>query len=67
MGNTIRRKPISFNIPSGPNYKFQNIVNFGGLEISDNTFNISLAVLLSTLNILSLISKPPKLTIFWNL
>lgn len=40
MGNTIRRKPISFNIPSGPNYKFQNIVNFGGLEISDNIFNV---------------------------
>ena len=38
MGNTIRREPVSFGIPSAPDYKFLNITNFGGLHQSENPF-----------------------------
>ena len=38
MGNTIRRQPISSKIPASPNYKFLNITDFKGLDISDNPF-----------------------------
>ena len=38
MGNTIRRQPISSKIPASPNYRFLNITDFKGLDISDNPF-----------------------------
>lgn len=41
MGNTIRRKPVTVSIPSSPDYKYLNITNFGGLEVSDNPFVVS--------------------------
>lgn len=41
MGTTIRRKPIINSIPASPDYKFLNITNFGGLDISTNPFTVS--------------------------
>ena len=38
MGNTLRRTPVSFKIPDAPDYKFLNITEFDGLNITDNTF-----------------------------
>lgn len=38
MGNTIRRQPITHSIPAAPNYKFLNITDFRGLNITDNPF-----------------------------
>lgn len=38
MGNTIRRQPISSKIPANPDYYFQNIMNFGGINITSNPF-----------------------------
>lgn len=41
MGTTIRRQPVSFDIPDAPDYKFLNITNFGGLQKSSNPFVVS--------------------------
>lgn len=41
MGTTIRREPVSFNIPSAPDYKFLNITNFRGLDVSSNPFELA--------------------------
>lgn len=41
MGTTIRRQPITNNIPASPDYKFLNITNFGGIEKSSNPFVVS--------------------------
>lgn len=41
MGNTIRREPVSFDIPDSPDYKFLNITDFRGIAISDNPFTLS--------------------------
>ena len=41
MGTTIRRQPLSFPIPASPDYKFLNITNFGGLNVSSNPFVVS--------------------------
>ena len=41
MGATTRRQPISFGIPAAPDYKFLNITNFGGLDVSSNPFVVS--------------------------
>lgn len=38
MGNTTRRQPITHSIPAAPNYKFLNITDFRGLNITDNPF-----------------------------
>lgn len=38
MGTTIRRQPVNFDIPASPNYKFLNITNFRGLDVSSNPF-----------------------------
>jgi hypothetical protein len=38
MGTTIRRQPVSFDIPKSPDYKFLNITNFRGLDVSSNPF-----------------------------
>ena len=38
MGNTIRREPVSFKIPASPDYKFFNVTDFRGLEMTDNPF-----------------------------
>lgn len=41
MGTTIRRQPLSFPIPASPDYKFLNITDFGGLNVSSNPFVVS--------------------------
>lgn len=38
MGSTIRRQPVNFKIPSSPDYKFFNVTDFRGLEMTDNPF-----------------------------
>jgi hypothetical protein len=38
LGNTTRRQPISTRIPASPDYRFLNITDFKGLDISDNPF-----------------------------
>ena len=38
MGNTIRREPVTSKIPASPDYKFLNITDFRGLDVSDNPF-----------------------------
>lgn len=41
MGTTIRREPVTFDIPASPAYKFLNITNFRGLDVSSNPFELS--------------------------
>lgn len=41
MGTTIRREPVNFDIPASPNYKFLNITNFRGLDVSSNPFELA--------------------------
>lgn len=41
MGNTIRREPVSSRIPASPDYKYLNITDFRGVDISDNPFTLS--------------------------
>lgn len=41
MGTTIRRQPVNFDIPASPNYKFLNITNFRGLDVSSNPFELA--------------------------
>lgn len=41
MGNTIRRTPVSFDIPDSPDYEFLNITDFKGINISDNPFTLN--------------------------
>ena len=38
MGRTTNRQPVTFAIPTSPNYKFLNITEFKGLNITDNPF-----------------------------
>ena len=38
MGTTIRRTPITTNIPAAPDYKFLNLASFGGIVETDNPF-----------------------------
>ena len=41
MGTTIRREPVNFAIPAAPDYKFLNITNFRGLDVSSNPFELA--------------------------
>lgn len=41
MGTTIRRQPVNFDIPRAPDYKFLNITNFRGLDVSSNPFELA--------------------------
>ena len=38
MGSTIRRQPITRDVPKAPDYKFLNLTSFGGLNMTDNPF-----------------------------
>ena len=38
MGSTVRRQPITRNVPNAPDYKFLNLTSFGGLNMTDNPF-----------------------------
>lgn len=40
MGNTIRREPVTFDIPKSPDYRHLNITNFRGLDVSSNPFEL---------------------------
>lgn len=51
MGNTIRRKPITFDIPKSPDYKYLNITNFNGLDMTDNLFAASHNTASDSLNV----------------
>ena len=51
MGNTTRRTPISFNIPAAPDYKFLNITDFAGLNITDNPFTTKANTASDALNV----------------
>jgi hypothetical protein len=51
MGNTIRREPVNFAIPKSPDYKFLNITNFRGLDISSNPFELATNTASDCLNV----------------
>lgn len=51
MGTTIRRQPINFDIPKSPDYKFLNITNFRGLDISSNPFELAANTASDCLNV----------------
>lgn len=51
MGNTIRREPVNFDIPDSPNYKFLNITNFRGLDVSSNPFEMATNTASDCLNV----------------
>ena len=51
MGNTIRREPVNFNIPASPDYKFLNITNFRGLDVSSNPFELATNTASDCLNV----------------
>lgn len=51
MGNTVRREPVNFNIPASPNYKFLNITNFRGLDVSSNPFELATNTASDCLNV----------------
>ena len=40
MGRTTNRQPVTFAIPKSPAYKFLNVTEFKGLNISDNPFTV---------------------------
>ena len=51
MGNTVRREPVNFDIPASPNYKFLNITNFRGLDVSSNPFELATNTASDCLNV----------------
>lgn len=51
MGTTIRRQPVNFDIPNSPNYKFLNITNFRGLDVSSNPFELATNTASDCLNV----------------
>ena len=51
MGNTIRREPVNFSIPASPDYKFLNITNFRGLDVSSNPFELATNTASDCLNV----------------
>lgn len=51
MGTTIRRQPVRFDIPKSPDYKFLNITNFRGLDISSNPFELATNTASDCLNV----------------
>lgn len=71
MGTTIRRQPISFPIPASPDYKFLNITDFGGLNISSNPFVVSSNTASDCLNVYvdedNALSTRPRLQLKYDL
>lgn len=51
MGNTTRRQPVNFGIPSAPDYKFLNVVDFRGIDVSDNPFVVKQNTASDALNV----------------
>ena len=71
MGTTIRRQPVSFPIPASPDYKFLNITDFGGLNISSNPFVVSSNTASDCLNVYvdedNALSTRPRLQLKYDL
>lgn len=71
MGTTIKREPVSFNIPKSPDYKFLNITEFGGLSVSSNPFVVSSNTASDCLNVYvdedNALSTRPRLQPKWDL
>ena len=51
MGTTNRRQSVSFAIPKSPDYKFLNITNFRGLDVSSNPFELATNTASDCLNV----------------
>lgn len=51
MGTTVRRQPVNFDIPKSPDYKFLNVTNFRGLDVSSNPFELSTNTASDCLNV----------------
>lgn len=71
MGTTIRRQPVSFDIPDSPDYKFLNVTDFGGLSISSNPFVVSSNTASDCLNVYvdedNALSTRPRLQLKYDL
>ena len=70
MGTTIRRQPVKFDIPKSPDYKFLNITNFRGLDISSNPFELASNTASDCLNVYvdetNTLTTRPRLGLFAN-
>lgn len=70
MGTTNRRQPVSFDIPKSPDYKFLNITNFRGLDVSSNPFELATNTASDCLNVYvdetNTLTTRPRLELFAN-
>lgn len=68
MGNTIRRQPITFNIPKEPDYQFLNVLDFRGLKLTDNPFTADSNTASDALNVYvdeaNALATRPRLELF---
>lgn len=71
MGNTIRRQPITNNIPAAPDYQFLNVLNFNGLNMTDNPFTADVTTASDCLNVyvdeVGALTTRPRLDLFYDL
>ena len=71
MGSTIRRQPLSFKIPASPDYQFLNVLNFNGLNMTDNPFNADVTTASDCLNVYvdeaNALTTRPRLELFYDL
>lgn len=71
MGSTIRRQPLSFKIPASPDYQFLNVLNFNGLNMTDNPFNADVTTASDCLNVYvdeaNALTTRPRLELFHSL
>lgn len=71
MGSTIRRQPLSFKIPASPDYQFLNVLNFNGLNMTDNPFTADVTTASDCLNVYvdeaNALTTRPRLELFYDL
>ena len=71
MGNTIRRQPITNSIPAAPDYQFLNVLNFEGLNMTDNPFTADVTTASDCLNVyvdeVGALTTRPRLELFYDL
>lgn len=71
MGSTIRRQPLSFKIPDEPDYQFLNVLNFNGLNMTDNPFTADVTTASDCLNVYvdeaNALTTRPRLELFYDL
>lgn len=71
MGNTIRRQPITSSIPAAPDYQFLNVLNFNGLNITDNPFTADVTTASDCLNVYvdetNTLTTRPRTELFYDL